>query len=332
MTIEEMKQALTGSEYDFLHTDAHLGSNVFLLVPGGSYAYGTDIADSDFDVRGGTLELAEDILGATGFEQFEENKVTDTVIYGFRKLVSLLAVCNPNVIEMLGTRDVIYANELGRELLAKRHMFLSQRAYAAFSGYATAQLLRLENAIAHDTDDEVQRQRHIKGTLEIQLMQYEDFFASYDAANKVKLDLNEDNEIIVETQIRNVPLNVYMRLISDMKNTVKNYAKLTGRNNKKDEPHLYKHAMHLIRLYLMGIDILRDEEIVTYRSTERDILLDIRNGNMSMKQIFSLQHELEKEMLAARKNTRLPLLADKERIRTFVVDCYKKYLFGGKPV
>lgn len=328
MTLEEMRREVAGDKYDFLREDAHLGENICLLVPGGSHAYGTNIEGSDFDVRGATLESAAEVLGFEDFGEVEEREETDTVIYGFRKLVKLLAACNPNVIEILGTREVIYANDLGRELLAHRHIFLSQRAYLTFSGYATAQLRRLENAIAHDTADEAARQRHIKGTLEIQLMQFEDMFAAYDDDNKVHLSMSEDNEILVETELKNVPLPVYMRLISDMKNTVKNYAKLTGRSNKKDEAHLFKHAMHLIRLYLMGIDILREEEIVTYRAKERPMLLDIRNGRMTMGEVFALQRELARELEDVKKHTRLPMKPDAQEIERFLVDAYEKYLFN----
>ena len=36
--------------------------------------------------------------------------------------------------------------------------------------------------------------------------------------------------------------------------------------------------MHLVRLYLMCLDILEKQEICTYRENDRDFLLSIRNG------------------------------------------------------
>jgi len=64
-----------------------------------------------------------------------------------------------------------------------------------------------------------------------------------------------------------------------MSNVVKNYSKLNHRNNKKDEPHLNKHAMHLIRLLITGTEVLEGKGINTYREKEREFLLDIRKGN-----------------------------------------------------
>lgn len=41
-----------------------------------------------------------DLPGLTEFEQYEDDR-TDTVIYGFNKLVKLLLECDPNTCEML---------------------------------------------------------------------------------------------------------------------------------------------------------------------------------------------------------------------------------------
>ena len=75
--------------YDFLRTNERLGSRIMLLGLGGSYAYGTNNEGSDIDFRGVTLMLPSDLLGLTEFEQYEDDG-TDTVIYGFNKLVKLL--------------------------------------------------------------------------------------------------------------------------------------------------------------------------------------------------------------------------------------------------
>ncbi len=57
---------------------------------------------------------------------------------------------------------------------------------------------------------------------------------------------------------------------SDMNNIVKDYSKLNHRNSKKDELHLNKHAMHLIRLLVTGTEILEGKGVNTYREKERE--------------------------------------------------------------
>ena len=97
----DFRELLNTAEYDFLRTAPRLGKRIMLLGLSGSYGYGTNREGSDIDFRGVTLNLPSDILGLTTFEQFEDRQ-TDTVIYGFNKLIGLLLNCNPNTIEILG--------------------------------------------------------------------------------------------------------------------------------------------------------------------------------------------------------------------------------------
>lgn len=143
---------LQSGEYEFIRQNERLGDRIMLLGVGGSYAYGTSQEGSDIDFRGVTLQMPSDLIGLTEFEQYEDDR-TDTVIYGFNKLVKLLLECNPNTCEMLGLEEEQYLirSQLGQELIDNSRMFLSKRAIKSFGGYADAQLRRLQNAIARDT-------------------------------------------------------------------------------------------------------------------------------------------------------------------------------------
>ena len=150
------------AEYSFIKTNEHLGKYVILLGLAGSYSYGTDVAASDTDIRGITLNRKSDLIGLTRFEQYVDDH-TDTVIYAFNKIVTLLLNCNPNTIELLGLKPehYLYLNDTGRMLLDNRKLFLSKRAVSSFGGYADAQLRRLQNALARDTFPQSEKERHI---------------------------------------------------------------------------------------------------------------------------------------------------------------------------
>lgn len=151
-TTNNFTHLLHSPAYDFLRTDPHLGNRIILLGLGGSHAYGTNNENSDIDFRGITLNRPSDILGLTEFEQFED-RVTDTVIYSFNKIIKLLLECNPNTCEILGLDEDQYLikTKLGQEIIDNTHLFLSKRAIKSFGGYASAQLRRLQNAIARDS-------------------------------------------------------------------------------------------------------------------------------------------------------------------------------------
>ena len=134
---------------------------IIFLTLGGSYAYGTNTEDSDIDVRGIALRAKEEILLGRDFEQFIDTE-TDTVIYSFDKMVSLLSNCNPNTIEILGVRreDILYIDETGELILKNKNIFLSQKAIQSFAGYANAQLHRLSNRSVRGISEE-EREEHI---------------------------------------------------------------------------------------------------------------------------------------------------------------------------
>ena len=135
---------------------------MILLGLAGSYSYGTNIDTSDIDIRGITLNQKSDLVGLTQFEQYVDDH-TDTVIYGFNKIVTLLLNCNPNAIELLGLnpKHYLYLNDIGQMLLDNRKLFLSKRAVNSFGGYADAQLRRLQNALARDTFSQSEKEQHI---------------------------------------------------------------------------------------------------------------------------------------------------------------------------
>ena len=145
MTREELEKVVQGTEYNFLRENPHLGNNIMFLTLGGSHAYGTNVPGSDVDVRGVTGDSKYDLLGFGTFEQVVEQS-TDTTIYGFRKLVSLLINCNPNVIEMLGSKpdNYLMVSPEGQMLLDNKALFLSKKALYSFGGYANDQLRRLQ--------------------------------------------------------------------------------------------------------------------------------------------------------------------------------------------
>ena len=276
MTIEEIRSVIATGQYDFLRSDPHLGSNIILLALGGSYAYGTNVESSDLDVRGCTLNKKEEILTNQKFEQFI-NEETDTTIYSFNKLVSLLVNCNPHTIEMLGCKPehYLYISNVGKQLLDNSHMFLSKQAAYSFGGYANQQLRRLDNKAVR-TVEQSKREQHILNSIQNAFVTFPEKYFTF-PTDSIKLYIDEsqreeyNTEIFMDVSLSHYPLRDYKAMWSEMNNIVKDYSKI-GKRNKHAAEHgkLGKHMMHLIRLYMMCLDILEKEQIVTYREKEHD--------------------------------------------------------------
>ena len=330
MNIEQIKETLKTSEYDFLREDKNLGDNIILLTLGGSHAYGTNNENSDLDVRGCALNSKMQILTNENFEQFV-NEATDTTIYSFNKLISLLSNCNPNTIEMLGNKSehYLYVSEIGKELIDNAHLFLSKRAVYSFGGYATAQLRRLDNKAVRLVNQE-QRERHILNSIMNAYHTFpEKYFHFEEDSIKLYIDKSEqeeyDTEIFMDISLHHYPLRDYKSMWSEMNNVVKDYSKI-GKRNKNAIEHnkLGKHMMHLIRLYMMCLDILEHEKIVTYREKEHELLMDIRNGKFldvdrqPIPEFYEMVDDYEKKLEYAKNNTSLPDNPDYKRINEFV--------------
>lgn len=329
MRLEEIKQKLNSPEYDFLRTNEHLGSNIILLTTGGSHAYGTNVETSDLDIRGIAIERPEEIIGLLNFEQFE-NKETDTTIYGFRKFINLVSNANPNVLEMLGTKEehLFKLSKEGKLLRDNVDIFFSKKVVHSFGGYATAQLRRLQNALVRDSYPQPEKEKHILNSIKNQMATFCDRYKSI-TENELKLYIDKsdkedyDTEIFIDINLKHYPLRDLKNMYSEMSNVITDYDKLNGRNKKKDELHLNKHAMHLIRLLIMGTEILKGEGINTYRRKDREFLLDIRNGKYSYEEIFELVDKYEKEFKYASEYTELPSKPNFNKINELVMEINK---------
>lgn len=340
MNINDIKEKVKSTDYDFLRKNEHLGKNIILLGLGGSHAYGLNTDQSDLDIRGCTLNSKEEILTNKKFEQFVEEN-TDTVIYAFNKLVSLLSNVNPNTIEMLGLKPdhYLYISHIGKELVDNAHMFLSKKAVHSFGGYANSQLRRLDNKAVRVLNQS-EREKHILNSINNAFTTFPEKYFLFEEDN-IRLYVDKsvqpeyDTEIFMDVNLHHYPLRDYKSMWSEMNNIVKDYSKI-GKRNKHAIEHdkLGKHMCHLVRLYYMCFDILEEEKIVTYREKEHDLLMSIRNGEFlddnkqPTAEFYEILDELEKRLKYASDNTSLLESPNYNKINEFVMSVNERIVRG----
>ena len=340
MTNEQIKEKLKSDEYEFLRKDKNLGNNIIILTLGGSHAYGTNNENSDLDIRGCALNSKTQILTNENFEQFV-NEATDTTIYSFNKLVALLSNVNPNTIEMLGNKPehYFYVSPIGQELIDNAHLFLSKKCVHSFGGYANQQLYRLNQKSAHQLS-QAGLEQHILKTLEFMKTDFNKKYSDF-SEDQIRLYIDKavqegyDTEIFMDVKLTHYPLRDYCSMWSELQNTVKAYGKIGKRNEKAlEHGKIAKHMMHLIRLYMMCLDILEKEKIITYREDEHDLLMDIRNGkfldsnDQPIPEFFEMVDEYEKKLEYAKQNTSLPDNPNYKEINEFVASVNERVVKG----
>lgn len=322
------KNILNMPEYSFLKENQNLDKNICILGLGGSRAYGTNLPESDIDIRGVAIRRKEDILLGNDFENFVDVN-TDTTIYSFDKIIDLLTKCNPNTIELLGldTDDYIYKNEFGELLLKNKDIFLSNRCINTFSEYALQQLYRMQQKTnAALTEEELNR--HISGVLNNM---------SKKMNNKYNLDENNVSFYLVDGKIKcniiatQCSIEDLSGMLSEFNNTLRDYRKTSKRNEHAlNHGKIAKHSMHLLRLYMMGIDLVSEGKIQTKRIKEHDLLMDIRNGvyldenGIPNKHFFEIVDEYKNKFENACKNSVLPDEPDIDKINTFRMEVNEK--------
>lgn len=320
-----MDNILTSKEYQFLNNI----ENMILLGYGGSHAYGTNIETSDIDIRGIYMNNINEILGVEkDSEQFVDTE-TDTTIYSFKKMIKLLSDCNPNTIEILGLRDYLYISEAGQLLLDNKGMFLSKKAIYTFGQYANSQLNRLINKSGRGKSELISNEVR---SLDKALESFKSRYKKYADTESLIKAYQENNEIYMEMYLKKLPMTVVVQMLNELVAINKDYTKSSRNDKAIAHDKLNKHMMHLLRLYMMGIDILNGE-IITYREKEHNLLMDIRNYKYleddkmtPTKEFEQLLDEYRTKFNEEAARSKLPEKPDFNRINNIVIRINKMYI------
>jgi predicted nucleotidyltransferase len=335
----DFAQLIKSNDYDFLRYNNDISGKIMFITLGGSWSYGTNNENSDIDIRGCVANSKSSLLGLHNFECYVD-KVTDTTLYSFNKLAELLISCNPNTIEMLGCKKehYLFVNDLGQELIENADLFLSKRALYSFGGYARDQLRRLENNIARFSSDQSIKEKHILDSVKSAMQSVQNRYSKFENGS-INLHIGEsenpdlDSEILIDVDLKNYPLRDYRCIWSEFNEIIKSYGKINHRSRKKDDNHLNKHAMHLLRLYMTGIDILEKQKIITYRTDEHNLLMKVRNGEFFNNETQSFTNEFfdilkfyENKLEYAAANTSLPDNPDTKKVEELMISINEKSL------
>lgn len=279
-------------------------------VIAGSQAYGLDTPESDLDTRGVCIPPRPYLLGLSHLEQWEHQDETgDVVIYVLTKFVRLALACNPNIIELLYVepRHILVINDYGRRLLQQRDIFLSKQARYTFAGYAISQLKRIEghhrwlvNPPDHQPTQEEFGGWPVKGRYK---------FPDQDAQRAYQAALKHWHEY--QTWLRN-----------------RNPARAELERKYGFDT---KHAVHLLRLLKMGIEILSTGQVQVYRP-DREWLRAVRHGLLSYEELLEVAASYEARLNELYETSSLPEQPDFESAEALVMELQERYLWETRPI
>lgn len=122
---------------------AELSDNILMLCVAGSRLYGTDHAESDWDIRGIIVPPKDYWVGAKKFEIFErkedENKIGIT-LYDIRKFIDLVSQGSPNIIELLFVNSHIFVDDLWEGFRQRIAALITKQSYMNYHNYGLSQV------------------------------------------------------------------------------------------------------------------------------------------------------------------------------------------------
>jgi len=90
-----------------------------------------------------------------------------------------------------------------------------------------------------------------------------------------------------------------------------------------------KNASHLIRLLSMGIEFLDTGRLKVFRTTDAEVLMDIKTGKWTVEEIKSYAEELGILAREAYEKSPLPENPDQEKIEELLMEILGNYVYKG---
>lgn len=143
----------------------------------------------------------------------------------------------------------------------------------------------------------------------------------------IKYDAPKTKRMYRSKNVQKVPV-VNHRIVCF---TVPNHILITRRNGKTAIQGNCKHAMHLIRLLRMGVEILSGKGVNVDRTNiDREHLMDIRNGLLTFDEIEAESNQLNAKADELYKTSTLPKKPNLEKINALRMDILERHLWKAK--
>ena len=338
-----------------------LRARTIFLTKAGSHAYGTNTPTSDIDLRGIAIPPKEYFLGQLHrFEQAETKGDPDVVVTDIRKFVKLASDCNPNVIELLFTDpsdwltpdfDELQASgalTIGGlkgawyRLYANRHLFLSKKAKFTFSGYAIAQLKRIQTHrgwLLNQPKKKPERSdfglpdaptlaKEQFGVIEAKIRKVEDTAGGL-GWTKDQVEGVDEALVAAVAQEADLHPNLIPLIVAERKYNAacRQWASFVKWQEERNETRSElekkfgydtKHGMHLVRLMRMAREIL-DLGEVRVKRPDAEELLTIRRGAWDYCDLIAWARNEEVALNESYEASKLPHGADVKKIDELLV-------------
>jgi len=342
--------------------------NMLVKHYAGSISYGTNLPSSDVDFRG--IFCGDPVNVRTPFftvRECDDIAEEDTKLYELAHFMKLCLDCNPNIIETLWVNDtdITFRTPAYDLLREHRHKLLSSKIAFTTSGYALSQLHRIkghnkcinnpqpkeapkpkdyvslvqyfgkEKMLKLNIDEWNEDHRLVPFGGNIYGVYPEKGRELFDTFGKLNTTYEGDRSEFEDT-LPVMVIKFNKDIYREFKEKHERYWEWKNNRNEVrselEEQFGYdtKHAMHLVRLLRMGVEALRDEEIVVKRPDALE-LLQIRGGAWTYDEIVDYATKMDEEVRVVwYKKTKLPKKPDLKFAAALLMDVQDLVWNAGK--
>lgn len=242
-------------------------------------------------------------------------------MYEIRKFFRLAAACNPTVIEVLFTdpADHVVVSPEGARLLDRRRDFLSRLAGDSFGKYGLAQLHRIRTHRRWLLSPPQRKPERKDFGLPERLTM------PRDEQGAVQAMLDDGRLAEAELPSSFLDLLDRERRYRSASREWQQYEDWTAKRNpiraELERQHGYdtKHAMHLIRLLRMAVEILSTGQVLV-RRPDADELLRVRNGALTFDALLEQADDLGSRLKPLTESSQLPPRPEEDRLNTLCAE------------
>jgi len=310
--------------------------NRILELRVGSFLYGTNRPDSDIDLSGVFIPPINYYFGLDKVEEVDLSVVSklpngrnapdaiDRKFYEFRKFVTLALENNPNVLSHLfvDEKNIIFINDLGRELLNRKQMFLHKGLKHRFIGYSISQKKKLY--VKRDNYKDLEKALDV-------ILQYKrtDYYRGGVFVFEIEKELIESGVFSDNGNQHLKCADIYIQKNITIKNAIEQIQnrvnKFGGRKEMVDEYGFdVKFAGNLVRLLLEGKELLETGNLI-YPLKERQLILDIHKGKYSLAEIEEMSTDIENDINSLHETTFLPAKPRYDEVNQFLTNSLREY-------
>ena len=279
-------------------------------------------------------------------QPLEETDAKDHVAFELRKLLRLLVNANPTVLELLFVDASLHRvlTPEGARLLDFRGRFLTRKVGETFGGYALGQLRRIQTHRKWLLDPPKEPPTRVAfGLPERPAIPKDQLGAAETLLARGALGATSDTHDTSTTA--NDPSEVlrgatsFLELLAREKRfeaAKKHWQQYQQWKRERNEAraalearHGYdtKHAMHLVRLQRMGLEILTRGEVIVTRP-DRDELLAIRDGAWPFERLLEEAERMDRAIRDAVSRSALPTGVDEDAVEALGVEIVERVLSG----